>query len=53
MNLVLDFNPDPENGGKWKRVTVAQSREMKQHLGITGGTESVSNKELEDLLSCK
>ena len=47
MDLVLDFNVDPEAGGTWKRVSASQAKAMKIRLGQGGSrTEGVSNDEL-------
>ena len=47
MDLVLDFNTDPENN-PWRRITADQAKKMKQQLGDR--TREVSDDELKTLL---
>ena len=52
MDLVLDFNTDPDNNGSWKRVTAAQARAMKPKLNKRGGRAAeVTDTELEGLMA--
>ena len=51
MDLVLDFNTDPSNGGTWKRVTATQAKGMKTRLGgVAGGAQNITDGELEGML---
>ena len=51
MNLVLDFNVDPDGGSAWKRVSAAQAKVMKSKLGSTQSrTQDLSDAELVSLL---
>ena len=47
MDLVLDFNTDPESN-PWKRITAEQAKKMKRQLGDK--TRDVSDEELKTLL---
>ena len=54
MDLVLDFNVDPEGSGEWKRVTAVQAKQMKQKISSASGASSLlSNDELGSLLDIK
>ena len=51
MDLVLDFNVDPDVPEGWKRVTAAQAKVMKQKITATNGQSSLlTNDELGLLL---
>ena len=49
MNLIMDFNKNPDGGGVWKRVTASQARKMQVHLGA-GGKAGISDEDLEDMV---
>ena len=49
QDLVLDFNPDPEGGAAWKRVTAQQAKKMKTKR--SGQTEAVTDSELNDMIN--
>ena len=51
MDLVLDFNSDPEGGGYWRRVTADQAKKMKAKMpGAGGKAKGLSDQELDDLI---
>ena len=49
MELVLDFNTDPEGGGSWRQVGTTLAKQMKTKLQI-GKASAVSDHELDALL---
>ena len=52
MDLVLDFNIDPEGNGTWKRVTADQAKKMKKKVQSGGGrAEALTDNELDDMMS--
>ena len=52
MDLILDFNTDPDGDGVWRRVTAAQAKSMKSKVGGAGPsrTAALTDQELEDML---
>ena len=51
MDLVLDFNVDPEGSGVWKWVSATQAKQMKQKINSAAGQSSLlSNDELGSLM---
>ena len=52
MDLILDFNVDPSNGGLWKRITATQAKGMKSCLqNSAGGAVNLTDGELEGMLA--
>ena len=50
MDLVLDFNSDPEGSGSWRRVTAQQAKKMKGKLQAKGGRAlGVTDDELDQM----
>ena len=49
MELVLDFNTDPEGGGSWRQVGTTLAKQMKTKLQIRKAA-AVSDQELDALL---
>ena len=50
MDLVLDFNSDPEGSGAWRRVTAQQAKKMKGKLQAKGGrAQGVTDDELDQM----
>ena len=51
MDLVLDFNPDPENRDGWRTVTAAQALEMKKKIKTTSGKSvTITDDELSGMM---
>ena len=51
MDLVLDFNTHPDDGGNWKQVTSEQARQMKTRMKASAGqAAAVTVGELTGLL---
>ena len=50
MDLVLDFNVNPEGGGTWRRISAVQAKAMRARKGGGGRTANVTDQELEGLL---
>ena len=51
MDLVLDFNVKPDDGGDWKRVTAVQAKVMTGKLRKGAGKAAeMSDTELESLI---
>ena len=51
MDLILDFNTDPDANGPWRHVTAAQAKIMKSKMPSGGRTEGVTDTELELMMS--
>ena len=53
MDLILDFNTDPDNDGVWRRISAAQARTMKPRLNKRQGNRAaeVTDAELEGLMA--
>ena len=49
MDLVLDFNLDPEGGGPWRTLKPDQARKFKGKIG-SSGTADVEEDELDQML---
>ena len=49
MDLVLDFNLDPEGGGVWRTLKPDQARKFKGKLGASGSAD-VDEDELDGML---
>ena len=53
MELVLDFNTDPDGTGGWRQVDAGQARQMKTKIrAAEGRTTAVSDQELDTMLAC-
>lgn len=50
MDLILDFNIDPDLSRTWRRITPQQASDMKKHLNTNDQTLTMTDSELEDLL---
>ena len=48
LDLVLDFNVDPEGSGSWRRVSAAQAKLMKSKINKSKAS-GLTNDELTDL----
>ena len=52
MDLVLDFNTDPDNGGDWKRITASQAKAMQSRIPKGAGrTVTLTDGELENMIT--
>ena len=49
MDLVLDFNTNPDGNGSWKRIRPDQARKFKSKTG-NSATSEVRDDELNDML---
>ena len=51
LDLVLDFNTDPDGSGVWRRVTAAQAKQMRGKIGRpAGGAAHITDAELEGMM---
>ena len=51
MDLVLDFNVDPEGSGAWRRITADQAKKMKSKINRTAGqAHEMTDQELDDMM---
>ena len=51
MDLVLDFNVDPDGDGAWRRVTAEQAKKMKAKIQAKGGrAATITDDELDGLM---
>ena len=51
LDLVLDFNTDPDGGATWRKVTTKQVKILKQQMKLASGqAEAMSDQELSGML---